>query len=131
VSQPVATATAISSLHCTALTCTALPLVFRECPLAQATGPVKADSHGHTRRHHTYDLWAGLTDHLPWPPNATMATMHLAPSPVNQKSTRRRPRRRSDLRRSGYIPVIIVTIIWLDRDVFGVCLLPQFLHSVQ
>lgn len=21
--------------------------------------------------HHDYDLWAGLTDHLPWPPNAT------------------------------------------------------------
>ena len=33
--------------------------------------------------HHDYDLWAGLTDHLPWPPNTTTITMHLPPVQVS------------------------------------------------
>ena len=47
--------------------------------------------------HHDYDLFAGLTDHLPWPPNATALSGHSS-SVISGASTRKRRLSRSALR---------------------------------
>ena len=54
--------------------------------------------------HHDYDLFAGLPDHLPWPPpnsSAALKPMHLTPSPTPSRgSTSRRLSRGGHRRRT-------------------------------